>query len=140
MDWNSNDFLIQRAYTKIADTVEILRWVTRHINDVEVTSLADAEFESLIGLARKTLKNFRTISLQHGKPMDLQDAAVGLCYHALRAKRRLEQVKMEEDTEQSCQRQCEYLEKMLSEVSQKLILSKRGGRIFDHNARCVKPP
>jgi hypothetical protein len=140
MDWNSNDFLIQRAYTKIADTVEILRWVTRHINDVEVTSLADAEFESLIGLARKTLKNFRMISLQHGEPMDLQDAAVELCYHALRAKRRLEQVKMEEDTEQSCQRQCGYLEKLLSEVSQKLILSKRGGRIFDHSTHCVKLP
>jgi triphosphoribosyl-dephospho-CoA synthetase len=140
MDWNSNDSPIQRAYTKIADTVEILRWVTRHINDVEVTSLADAEFESSIGLARKALKKFRRISSQHGKPIDLQEEAVRFYCHARRAKGRLEQVKMEEDTEQSCQRQCEYLEKMLSEVSQKLILSKRGGRIFDHNARCVKPP
>jgi hypothetical protein len=140
MDWNSNDFLIQRAYTKIADTVEILRWVTRHINDVKVTDLADAEFESLIGLARKDLVKFRMISSPHAKPMDLQDAAVRLCSHALRAKRRLEQVKMEEDTEQSCQRQCEYLEKMLSEVSKKLILSKRGGRIFDRSTHCVKLP
>jgi hypothetical protein len=80
------------------------------------------------------------ISSPHAKPMDLQDAAVRLCSHALRAKRRLEQVKMEEDTEQSCQRQCEYLEKMLSEVSKKLILSKRGGRIFDRSTHCVKLP
>jgi hypothetical protein len=140
MDWNSNDFLIERAYTKIADTVEILRWVTCHINDVKVTDLADAEFESLIGLARKDLVKFRMISSPHAKPMDLQDAAVQLCCHALRAKRRLEQVKMEENTEQSCQRQCGYLEKMLSEVSKKLILSKRGGRIFDRSTHCVKLP
>jgi hypothetical protein len=140
MDWNSNDFLIQRAYTKIADTVEILRWVTRHINDVKVTDLADAEFESLIGLARKDLVKFRMVSSPHAKPMDLQDAAVRLCSHALRAKQRLEQVNMKEDTEQSCQRQCEYLEKMLSEVSKKLILSKRGARIFDRSTHCVKLP
>ena len=45
---------------------------------------------------------------------------------------------MAEDIKQSCQRQCEDLEKMLLEVVRKLDLSKRGGRIFDRNIDYVK--
>jgi hypothetical protein len=140
MNWNSNDFHIRRAQEKTADAVEILEWVTRHSNDAEVTSLADAEFESSIREACKSLNTFRRILSQHGKPMDLQTEAVQLYNHVIGAKQRLEQVKMAEDTEQCCQRQCEDLEKMLLEVIRKLDLSKRGGRIFDRNIDYVKQP
>jgi hypothetical protein len=139
MDPNSDNFLILRARTNIGHALEMTEWVTRHINDVEIASLTNSEFMSLIKNASDDLNKFCRISLRNGGSMDLQIEAIRLYNHIHRAKGHLEQAKPKEDIERYCQRQCEALEKMLSEISQKLYRSKRGGKIFDAGCQPLKP-
>jgi hypothetical protein len=140
MDPNSDSFLILRARTNIRHALEMTESMTRHINDVEIASLTNSEFMSLIKNASDDLNKFCRISLRNGGSMDLQIEAIRLYNHIHRAKGHLEQAKPKEDIERYyCQRQCEALEKMLSEISQKLYRSKRKGVIFDAGCQPLGP-
>jgi hypothetical protein len=139
MDPNNDNFLILRARTNIGDAVEMTKWVTRHINDVEIASLTNSEFMSLIENASEDLNRFCRIALHNGGSMDLQSEAIRLYNHIHRAKGHLEQAKTKEEPERYCQRQCEALKKMLSEISQTLYRSKREGVIFGAGCQPLEP-